>query len=86
MTEIPQALSEILRVLQTGSIAAISMQTGSAEGWRTGGSLPGRRWFTLVGSDKFAIMMANCGFCEMECRIVGRAGWYVMYGTRPTAA
>lgn len=73
---IPSALAEIFRVLRPGGVAAINMQTGSAEGWRDGGTLPGRRWFTLVDPEDFRSLMERSGFDQLSYHFVGRAGWF----------
>lgn len=78
------ALAEIFRVLQPGGIAAINMQSGSAQGWRIGGTLAGRRWFTLIDPDVLASLMEKCGFHRMTHRLVGRAGWFMMDGFKPS--
>lgn len=79
-TKMPQGLSEVLRVLEPNGTAAISMRIGSAEGWRTDGTLPGRRWFTLVDAEEFASLMEKIGFRDLNCRYVGRSGWFLVTG------
>ena len=86
MDDLPSALAEIFRVLQPGGIAVINMQAGSAEGWRTGGTLPGRRWFTLIDPGALASLMEKCGFRQMTYRLVGREGWFLMDGYKPRLA
>lgn len=81
--EIRTVLGEILRVLMPGGSTAISMREGAGEGWRTGGSLPGRRWFTHVQPDDFRTMMTQEGFQLVDVRYRGRPGWYVVTGRRP---
>ena len=49
-----RAPAEVHRVLVPSSIAAMSMRIGDGEGWKKGGSLDGRRWFTFVDPDVFA--------------------------------
>ena len=83
---IPSALSEIFRVLRPGGIAVINMQTGSTEGWRSGGTLPGRRWFTLVDPDGLTSLMRSCGFHQLSYRLVGRAGWFSADGFKPSSS
>jgi SAM-dependent methyltransferase len=84
--EIPRALSEILRALVPGGLAAISMRAGESEGWREGGSLKGRRWFTHVTSDGFAAMMSAVGFADVRVRFAGRQNWFVALGREKSAA
>lgn len=74
------ALAEIFRVLRPGGVAAINMQVGSAQGWRAGGTLPGRRWFTLVEPEDFKTLMEKCGFHQLSYHFVGRAGWFSISG------
>ena len=85
MAEIPESISEIFRVLRPSGVAAISMQSGSAEGWRTGGTFPGRRYFNLVSPDRLSVLMDGCGYRELKYHNVGRAGWYLIYGVTSAA-
>lgn len=78
--DIPQALSEILRALAPGCPAAISMRGGEIEGWREGGSLPGRRWFSRVTPDGFAATMTSVGFAGVRVHFAGRQNWFVALG------
>ncbi|MFI0410444.1 class I SAM-dependent methyltransferase [Actinomadura sp. 3N508] len=77
-----RALAEIHRVLTPGGIAAISMRIGDGEGWKNGGSLDGRRWFTFVDPDTFAVCLEAAGFAEVRIRFAGRPGWFIAVGTR----
>ena len=77
-----QGLSQVLRVLRSDGIAAISMRAGSGEGWREDGLLQGRRWFTLVEPDSFVSLMSEIGFCDLRYRYVGRSGWFLVSGHR----
>jgi SAM-dependent methyltransferase len=79
---IPLALAEIFRVLRPGGVAMINMQTGSTEGWRDGGTLPGKRWFTLVEPEDFKSLMEKCGFNQLAYRFVGRVGWFSITGVK----
>jgi SAM-dependent methyltransferase len=79
---IPRALSEVLRTLVSGGVAAVSMRSGGQEGWRSGGSLPGSRWFTLVHPLGFAEAMVTLGFTAVEIRHSGREGWFVAVGRK----
>jgi SAM-dependent methyltransferase len=76
----PSAIAEIFRVLRPGGIAVINMQEGSAEGWREGGTLPGRRWFTLVDPEGFESLMRSCGFSRLSHHLVGRSRWFSIQG------
>ena len=80
--DLPRALSEILRTLAPGGVAAISMRAGKGEGWRDGGTLPGRRWFTLVDPQEFMAGMTRLGFNDVAVSLVGRPGWFIAYGRR----
>jgi SAM-dependent methyltransferase len=77
---IPVALREIFRTLAPGGIAELSMRAGETEGWRTSGSLSGRRWFTLIEPGEFAFIMRQVGFGPVESRLSGRQDWYVTRG------
>jgi hypothetical protein len=77
-----RALAEVHRVLAPRGIAAISMRIGEGEGWRKGGSLDGRRWFTFVSPDAFASCLEAAGFADVRIRFVGRAGWFIAVGAR----
>jgi SAM-dependent methyltransferase len=79
---IPQALSEVLRALAPGGVAAISMRAGAAEGWRDGGTLAGRRWFTFVTPDQFAEEMRRLGFGDVQIRFTGRQDWFIALGRK----
>jgi SAM-dependent methyltransferase len=80
--QIPQALSEVSRTLVTGGVAAISMKAGEHQGWREGGSLPGRRWFTYVRPPAFAAAMSAAGFGDVRTQFSGRPGWFIALGRR----
>jgi SAM-dependent methyltransferase len=80
--DIPAALREIFRTLAPGGIAELSMRAGETEGWRTGGSLSGRRWFTLVEPGEFTSLMRQVGFRPVESRFSGRQDWYVARGRK----
>lgn len=77
-----RALAEVHRVLTPTGIAAISMRTGGGEGWRTGGSLDGRRWFTFVDSEAFTGCLEAAGFTDVRIRFAGRPGWFIAVGKR----
>lgn len=79
---IHHGLSEMYRVLEPDGIIAINMQTGSEEGWRSGGTLEGKRWFTYVDSNAFAKSVVTAGFTDVEYRQVGRPGWIVVTGRK----
>lgn len=83
---LPRCFLEILRVLMPGGAVAVSMQSGKREGWRLGGTLPGRRWFTYVNADDLICLMKESGFVGMECRLTGRAGWYLVSARRSLTA
>jgi SAM-dependent methyltransferase len=85
MAHMPEAISETLRVLVPGGTAAVSMKFGSAEGWRIGGTLPGRRWFTLISPDDLCSLLGKAGFLNLNYRYVGRAGWFLVSGVKPDA-
>ncbi|HEX2316769.1 MAG TPA: class I SAM-dependent methyltransferase [Thermomonospora sp.] len=78
----PRVLAEVLRTLVPGGTAAISMRAGTGEDWRTGGSLAGRRWFTLVDPGDFARGMTRAGFRRVRIRETGRPDWFVAYGEK----
>lgn len=78
----PAALSEILRTLVPGGSAAISMRAGRGEGWREGGTLAARRWFTLVEPDDFASRMTRTGFRRVRVHRTGRQDWFVALGAK----
>jgi SAM-dependent methyltransferase len=80
--EVDRALSEIFRTLAPDGAAAISMRAGTGEGWRLGGTLAGRRWFTLVDPDDFASRMRQVGFRRVRIQEVGRQDWFVALGTK----
>lgn len=75
-------LSEILRTLAAGGVAFISMRAGDTQGWQVGGSLPGRRWFSLLDPADFRAMMEKAGFQAVNANFVGRPGWFVAVGHR----
>jgi hypothetical protein len=75
-------LREILRTLAPGGVAEVSMRAGDTEGWRTGGSLADRRWFTLIEPGTFASLMRQAGFRAVETRFSGRQDWYIARGHR----
>lgn len=77
---ISRALSEAWRALTIGGCAAISMRAGADEGWREGGTLPGRRWFTHVQPEEFAAAMSKAGFDGVRTQFSGRPGWFVALG------
>jgi SAM-dependent methyltransferase len=79
---IPQALSEIFRTLLPGGRAGISMRAGKAEGWREGGSLSGRRWFTLVEPKEFSELMSEIGYRNTDIRFSGREDWFIAIGQK----
>ncbi len=79
---IRHGLLEMYRVLQSGGLIAINMQTGNKEGWRTGGTLGGKRWFTYVDSDAFAESVAEARFADVDYRQVGRPGWIIVTGRK----
>jgi SAM-dependent methyltransferase len=79
---ITRALSEIFRTLALGGIAAISMRAGVGEGWRVGGSLAGRRWFTFVDPGVFASQMKRVGFRHIRIQDTGRKDWCVAIGKK----
>lgn len=81
----PQALAEIRRTLRAGGIAVISMRAGDGEGWREGGTLKGRRWFTLVDPDEFTATMVTAGFGDVRFGFTGRESWFVVTGYRRSA-
>jgi SAM-dependent methyltransferase len=82
---IPVALSEILRVLMPGGMAAISMQAGAGEGWRDGGTLKGQRWFTFVQPDNFSAGMSHLGFDDVRIHHTGRRNWFIAFGRKGRA-
>ncbi len=77
-----RALAEVHRVLAPAGIAAISMRIGDGEGWKNGGSLDGRRWFTFVDPGAFTGCLEAAGFADVRIRFAGRAGWFVAIGRR----
>lgn len=79
---LPVVLRELVRTLLPGGVAAISMREGATEGWRSGGSLPGRRWFTFVDPEDFARLMRTVGFAFLTTRYSGRPGWFVTTGRK----
>ncbi|GAA2097350.1 class I SAM-dependent methyltransferase [Actinomadura alba] len=81
-TAIVSALSEIFRTLAPGGVAAISMRAGAGEGWRVGGTLAGRRWFTLVDPGDFTSQMKRIGFRHIRIRNTGRKDWFVAIGEK----
>lgn len=78
----PEVLGEILRVLAPGGLAAVSMREGSDEYWRQDGTLPGRRWFTLVAPEDFADEMLARGFRDVRIVRAGRPGWFIALGCK----
>ncbi|WP_286988573.1 class I SAM-dependent methyltransferase [Thermomonospora sp. CIF 1] len=81
-TQFPRVLSEILRTLAPGGTAAISMRAGTGEHWRDGGTLAGRRWFTLVDPGDFASRMERAGFRRVRLQHTGRQNWFVALGEK----
>jgi SAM-dependent methyltransferase len=81
--DIPRALCNIWRTLVPGGSVALSMRAGEGEGWRSGGTLPGRRWFTFVDPAGFATELAQVGFRDVEIQFVGRRDWFIALGRRP---
>lgn len=80
--DIPVALAEIRRTLVPAGVAALSMRAGAGEGWRDGGTLPGRRWFTFVDPQTFAGELERAGFRNVEIEFVGRRDWFIAVGVR----
>ncbi|GAA4239344.1 hypothetical protein GCM10022254_59070 [Actinomadura meridiana] len=76
------ALTEIHRVLIPGGVTAISMRTGEGEGWRNGGSMEGRRWFTFTDPDTFTKYLGKTGFSDTRIHYSGRPGWFVAIAVR----
>jgi ubiquinone/menaquinone biosynthesis C-methylase UbiE len=81
--DLPQALSEIWRTLAPGGVTALSMRSGTGEGWRNGGTLPGCRWFTLVRPQDFAEQLAQHDFGQVGTRYIGRQDWFIAWGRKP---
>lgn len=75
-------LAEVSRTLVPGGLACISMRAGDREGWRDGGTLPGRRWFTFVDPDGFAATMSAAGFGDVDVTFTGRDTWFLASGYR----
>jgi SAM-dependent methyltransferase len=84
--DIPRALSNMWRTLAPGGKVALSMRAGNGEGWRAGGTLPGRRWFTFLDPSAFAAGLARAGFCDVEIQLVGRRDWFIALGRRPSSS
>ncbi|HEU5157495.1 MAG TPA: class I SAM-dependent methyltransferase [Streptosporangiaceae bacterium] len=84
--DIPRALSDIRRTLVPGGRVALSMRAGEGEGWRDGGTLPGRRWFTFVDPPGFAAELTRLGFCDVEIQFAGRRDWFIALGRRPSSS
>ncbi|WP_194293335.1 class I SAM-dependent methyltransferase [Actinomadura macrotermitis] len=82
LARMEQALREVYRVLVPGGITKISMRSGEGEGWKSGGSLEGERWFTFVSPEVFAEHLRSAGFANVQTRFSGRPGWYVAFGVR----
>lgn len=80
--EMERALAEVHRVLAPTGIAAISMRIGEGEGWKKGGSLDGRRWFTFVDPEAFTGCLEAAGFTSVRIRFAGRPGWFIAVGER----
>jgi SAM-dependent methyltransferase len=72
-----QVFREIHRTLAPGGTAAISMKSGVGEGWRTGGSIPGWRWFTFVQPDDLAQLLVDSGFSAVTTTSSDRRDWYI---------
>lgn len=75
-------LREIARVVRLGGIVSISMKAGKGEGYSTGCSLAGRRWFTLVEPHQFAMDLSAAGFTEPEIIPSGRREWFIAEAIR----
>jgi ubiquinone/menaquinone biosynthesis C-methylase UbiE len=75
-------LREIARIVRRGGIVSISMKAGRGEGYRTGCSLAGRRWFTLVEPSEFAASLSAAGFTELEIISSGRREWFIAEAIR----
>ncbi|MGH3830170.1 MAG: class I SAM-dependent methyltransferase [Pseudonocardiaceae bacterium] len=77
-----QTLSELLRVLAPGGLAAVSMKAGEGEGWTEGRSIKRRRWFTLVEPTEFVAMLASKGFMSTSWSWCNRGSWFIAQGSK----
>lgn len=77
-----QALTELLRVLAPGGLAAVSMKAGEGEGWTEGRSIKRRRWFTLVDPTEFVATLASKGFMETSWSWCNRGSWFIAWGLK----
>lgn len=81
-----QALSEMLRVLAPGGLAAVSMKAGSGEGWSEGRSIQRQRWFALVKPTDFVAQMNTVGFSETSWSWCNRGTWFIAEGAKKRAS
>jgi len=76
-----QALMEIARVLTADGRAAISMKTGSGEGWRTSPDFPDPRWFSYYLPDEFEAMCIDNGLIPLSTSAGVRGDWFTVIVT-----
>lgn len=76
------ALSELLRVLKSGGMAAISMKAGQGAGWTEGCSIRRRRWFTLVNPAEFVATLGSTGFVKISWSWCNRGSWFIVQGSK----
>lgn len=74
---LPQAISEVARVLAPGGIVAISMKAGSGEGWFAGTTFLTPRWFTLIQPPELEKMLGEAGLERTLSIPSGRKNWFV---------
>ncbi|MBN6034960.1 class I SAM-dependent methyltransferase [Amycolatopsis sp. 195334CR] len=72
-----RSFSELKRVLRPGGTAAISLQAGDYDGWKTGRRLPCERWFALRTSESVEADLLAVGFISTTTVYSSRGDWFV---------
>jgi len=81
---ISTALAELYRVLKPAGAVAISMTSGSGEGWHAGNSVIESRWCTFMEPGEFSELLAAQGFQDVTVAWSGRRDWFITEAYRPS--